>query len=331
MIEYEKEGMKNLLTDSKHILFTNERYKYIPLDFCCFEVRGKYSDEYKNALMINPCFNFRTNVNESTGETNYSYMKYQGMLLRIHNSGRITLQGSLHMLKNNYKHNHDQFTKEDFKEALDLLKILFHVEPYELFITKLEYGLNITGLKSHNTVTQILNGLILHKNYMFSKENQKYRHTCFLEHAKYTIKIYDKGRQYLLKDPILRIEVRQDNWEHKLKYDFGIKTLQDYIDSDKTYFVNSLLQKWNEIIFFDYSIPELRDTIYNKKSYWSSQYFRLTRMQKKRARDRLNSLTKSNKGNMKDIVKNKITETINALNGRVKTSYLNRDMLRLST
>lgn len=309
----------------------NTRYNYFPVDFCKFLVKGKDCEEYKNQLMGNQNLNFKINVCESTGEINYSYLKHKGMLLKIHSYGRITLQGSLHMLKNNGVHNHDQFTQKDFKRALKMLERLFYVVPMELYIIQLEYGLNITGFKSHDVVTQILNGLLLHKNCKFSQTIKMGMNTCFVEHSKTTIKIYDKGGQYCTKEPILRVEVRQDCWEVKLRYEYGIKTLQDFINVDKKYFVDSLLKKWDEIIFFDYSIPELRETIYDKKSFWNDDYLKLNRMQKKRVRDDFNSIIQTNKGNMKNVVRSKLLDTINALNEEAKFPHLNTKMLRLSS
>jgi hypothetical protein len=66
----------------------------------------------------------------------------------------------------------------------------------------------------------------------------------------------------------LRIEVKQTNWSEYRA--IGINTLEDFINHDKTTFVDSLVTKWNEVLFYDPTIKDNAEFIqYRDVNYWT--------------------------------------------------------------
>lgn len=283
------------------------RYKYFPLDFCSFIVKGKDYKEYETLISESK----QLFINSELGVIKYSYCQFDGMLLRLYPSGRITLSGSLHKFKNDGLHNYDQFNQSDFNLVLIKLNKEFFVKPSELWFTKFEYGINFP---LNFNVKEVLDGLILHKNIEFSKTIKKGMQFYFADHSKTKIKAYNKGLQYGLEKNLMRFEIKQENIDYKIRYELGIKTLEDFVNSDKKFFVNQLIKTWDEIIFLDPSIEALKETKFSLKQLWSKDYLLFNRTSKKRLRDRLNKIINSKKGNLKKLIKVEILKVIDSLN-----------------
>lgn len=136
----------------------------------------------------------------------------------------------------------------------------------------------------------------------------------FADHSKTKIKAYNKGLQYGLEKNLMRFEIKQESIDYKIRYELGIKTLEDFINSDKNFFVTQLIKTWDEIIFLDPSIEALKETQFSLKQFWSKDYLLFNRTSKKRLRDRLNMIINRKKGNLKRLIKVEILKVIDSLN-----------------
>src|SRR5690554_2878116 len=80
---------------------TAQRYQYIPVDF----FKGWLTGIDRKTLVENPLLQqyFHTKGDEIEKE----YYQYRNMKFRLYQSGRMTIEGSLHKYWNNGEHNHN--------------------------------------------------------------------------------------------------------------------------------------------------------------------------------------------------------------------------------
>lgn len=260
------------------------RLEYIPLDFIKVRLTGLVKDEFEERVNLSfiPCYG-------ELGEMRYKYAKYRNMQLRIYESGRIILSGSLHRFFNRGEHNHNDFGFDAFKAVLRQLKADLGVLPSDMRIISLEYGVNAD---SPICVTDCLNHLLFHKRSEFGVLKRNTR-GVYIEviHSCYRIKIYDKGKQYGVSDQLIRVEIKQTNWsEYRL---VGITTLQDFINTDKGEFLHNLLSRWKEMLFFDPTIQNSgRWEKYRDPNFWRD-IFKKSRPAVKKHVDRLIQLNRT--------------------------------------
>jgi hypothetical protein len=248
----------NNTTDKSGI---TQNYDYIPIDYVKCEVIGLNKDFFLN----NPNLIFTPKIKDRD-ELHFHYLIDENMKLKIYESNKIFIDGSLHKYANKGIHNHDNFTNFRFDEALNKLNKRLGIKPVNMRILCLEYGFNITPPIDPNL---IIDHLLKHKQkdseILLSNDRAKYRQ---FEHQDYIIKTYNKGKQYNCKENILRIEVKQTDWTKYRR--IGMNTLEDFIYHDKTIFVNDLLNKWNEILFYDPTITDnMKYLHYRDVNYWN--------------------------------------------------------------
>jgi hypothetical protein len=236
-------------------------YNYIPIDYIKCEVIGLDKDHFLNnkRLVFTPKIKDRD-------ELHLYYLIDQNLKLKVYENDKIFIDGSLHKYANNGDHNYNDFTPSRFVEVLDAINQRFGISPANMRILCLEFGYNITPPIDPDL---IIDHLLKHKNkdieILLSNDRAKYRQ---FKHGNYIVKIYNKGKQYNCEDDILRIEVKQTNW-HEYRT-IGINTLEDFINHDKTTFVDSLLTKWNEVLFYDPTIKDNAEFIqYRDVNYWT--------------------------------------------------------------
>lgn len=298
-----KKGRTNAPNFADNTIQSNcitQRYDYIPIDFIKCKVIGLNLDHFKQ--------NMNLIEYESKKENKSKYLYYSKDNVKIKyfvDSGLITLSGSLHKYFNNGLHNYDLFTHENYLNALERLKNDFAVSPEHLYIQTLEYGVNI---KPPIRTKEILDNLLMHRNAKAeSPINNKRGYYKQFKHDKYIIKAYDKSKQFKLNSELMRFEIKINNWsENRLKY--GIKTLADFNKSDKTIFVNNLVDKWNEIVFYDPTINCLgKWDKYSNQNFWSDEKIK---KQKSKHVKRLNDLIQNHSNNIKGQISNLILENI---------------------
>lgn len=238
-----------------------QRYDYIPIDYIKAEIIGLN----KNYFLDNKNLVFTPKLIDRD-EVHFHYLIDENIKIKVYESNKIFIDGSLHKYSNNGIHNYNDFTYLEFIKVLEKLKKRLGIEPKHMRILCLEHGYNITPPIDPDL---IIDHLLKHKNkdceILLSNDRARYKQ---FKHCKYILKIYNKGKQYDCRAPILRIEEKQTNW-HEYRT-IGINTLDDFIKHDKTIFIESLLTKWNEVLFYD---PTIKDNLkfiqYRDVNYWN--------------------------------------------------------------
>lgn len=285
-----------------------QRYDYIPIDYIKARIVGLNKDHFLNnsKLTFTPVLE-----NKTTDSVKYWYNEFDNIKVKVYESGGIYLNGSLHKFYNNGLHNHNEFDNGAYLETLNELNEVFKIEPRNLNIIQIEYGVNITPPIRTN---QILNNLIQHKNKDFehkiSNEHGNY-YQC--EHEKYIIKVYDKALQYGCKDEVLRIEIKQSNWSEYREQ--GLYSLEDFNQCNKLLFLNNLLTKWNDIIFYDPTNKGVEKWgKYSHTNFWRELRTKSNKTQKKH-RDRLRTINKEHGLNVQQLVNDEVINNVNKLQG----------------
>lgn len=263
-------------------------YEYIPIDF----IRCNVIDFDTRRLLENSNLNFTRYINEETGETtqNFRKAKFKNMEIRLYESGRCTLSGSVHKFYNNGAHNYNDFDSAAFLKSLEGIYSAFELRPKNLHITNLEFGYN---LHLPFDAKVILDGLIMHKGSWFETRMhgpKAYYKTA--NHNRYTVKCYDKSLQYGLRFPVLRFERNECNWTDWRKK--GIFTLQDFIEAPKAKFIKALVDTWSDIVYYNHSPENGPDhSKYERISFWSDlevrEVTRTTFMRHRKKMKKLNS------------------------------------------
>lgn len=303
-----------LINYKEEAISRNKRFEYIPIDF----IKCKIINFPKEELLNNPLLDFISHVNLETGELKPKREAYyKNLKFTVEESGFIEISGSIHKYFNDGMHNHNDFTYLNYKSALKRIYEDFKIEPKNMWIQNIEYGVNITPPLSCN---QILNNCFLHKKLPISMpQNSKFAHYIQAEHkSNYILKIYDKAKQYRPKYnelkgvEILRIEVKQIRLSKYRK--MGIETLEDFNKFDKAIFVNDLLNKWEEVIFFNpLSNNSKFSNPFSNANYWENLLYK----NPKTYYNKIKNLKKQNSNNCLDIqieIMNTIIENIKKLN-----------------
>jgi len=261
---------------------------YVPVDYIKCELKGIE----KSLLFNNKLLDFKSVLNRRTGEISENMVAhFKNIKIIIFGSGRIWFSGSLHMFYNDGKHNHNDFNKSAFQSILNELKISLGIYPENMRILNLEWGFNIIPPCQTN---YILDRVIQHKSV-----NKTVKIDCPIDgkyiqfkHSNYILKLYNKGQHFKLNKELFRIEIKQTNWSsYRTK---GIETLQQFIDVDKTFFVNEILKKWQMVVFYDINnLITYSYVIFSSQIFWSDLRKNSYRKKFKDNFDKLKELNKS--------------------------------------
>jgi len=208
------------------------------IDFFKFIVKDSQIKIDKTKILM------EQSVNVQTGEVpNYYSGEYQGLKIKLYETGFLIVSGSLHKFFNKGEHNHNQFDLISIEQSLNRISELLSTPLNQMILQNLEFGLNlevpfypkaaIDGFLYHNRVAPDIgfNG--------FYKE---------FKHNEYSIKLYDKSYQYKLNKRLLRCELRviKSRWINKF---LDIYTMNDLTDLDKLKGAKAtLITKIDEII-----------------------------------------------------------------------------------
>jgi hypothetical protein len=241
---------------------TTQSYTYIPIDYVKWEVIGVDSNTFLN----DPNLSF-TPVLKYGDELHRYFTIVEGMKMQIYvQSQRTTLSGSIHKFWNGGLHNHNDFDSDAFNSAMGRICDLFKVNASCLRILAMEYGVNII---TDAPVKYILNNCFQHKGkdveVKISNDGGKYHQA---EHDRYILKLYDKGKQYQLPGiHLMRIEIKEQNWTMYRKN--GIIMMEDFVQCDKSIFVENLVDQWMNVILYDFNAPVgLIKQEYTNVNYW---------------------------------------------------------------
>jgi len=253
-------------------------------------------------LHENAKLEFILHVNAKTGEVKRHTADYKALKITTFPSGRIEIKGSLHKYFNGGLHNHDNFTIDNVKETIRMLKSELDFDPNRALVQNLEFGVNLSvpfepsafieslisfKFKSFNTMGIIKPG--------FGKEH-------FIK--QYGIKIYNKGLQYGTSRNILRIEKKV---LVMCALNFGKLYLSDLTNPDLWYHCKKQLVQLIDDILINDSINYDLLVKNEQRNYRSvideTQRTKLTRDQRKRYKKGFNMIIeKYGSSNYKDIL-----------------------------
>lgn len=165
----------------------------------------------------------------------------------------LHIYGSLH--KNYFNRlNYEPFTWYLLQCQVNHIEQNLCLDAENCELVNLEFGLNIkTEFPVFNYLEE---NLISYKGNPFSRYAQDSEGVClgyYCELAQYSVKIYDKGKQYNLPYNLLRFELRFIKMQ-KLKK-LGIQHLSDLRNQKIVLdLMKLLIEAWNNILFYDTSI-----------------------------------------------------------------------------
>ncbi len=224
-----------------------QSYDYIPVDHLGGEIVGIDGGTYFERLReLHP---EREPVSKFKGDVlDRETFLLDGVKITRFPNGRLTFSGSLHTFWNKGKHNANQFPETAFDEVKRRLASELLLTPENIRLTRLEYGVNITPPIPCN---DILGRCFQHRGspiqHTSTRTEGNFRQA---KHDAYALKFYDKGKQYQIgNEPILRVEIKVTNFTHLRKK--GIVTLADFIKTDKSPFVQNLIDQWQQVVFAD--------------------------------------------------------------------------------
>lgn len=180
-----------------------------------------YSESVVNDLLrlgVEPEANVKV---DSTGEMKFpKFAEYKNLRFKISESNRVEITGSLHKYWSKGE-NHSDFTFSELSECITDLCLKFNINPLEAHLAGFEFGVNVSPLFNP---FEFCGHVIAYKNESFSKfrTNKKIQIGFEAQKQQYSVKVYDKGKQYLKETNYLRFEVKVSKM--KFLQSKGIKT-----------------------------------------------------------------------------------------------------------
>lgn len=230
------------------------------IDWFKIELMNRPADELRQKLdFINPVI-LKTRKIVGTHEIAYIQLydvKDCAISVKIFRSGRVWVQGSIHKFWDG--HNHSIFTIDEALKAFARLFEILGVNPANAKVLQLEYGLNINPVFNPNL---FIDRLICFKSKPFEGMGnyEKIGKVCYQK--EYDLKIYNKGKQYKLKNNVLRIEKKiKDSYYLKR---LGINNITDLTAAKAEQMTIDLCECIDEVIFNDKSIDETKLTTRQK-------------------------------------------------------------------
>jgi hypothetical protein len=143
---------------------------------------------------------------DSTGEMIFpKFAEYQNLRFKISESKRVEITGSLHKYWKG--ENYSNFTFSELKRSITDLCLKLNINPLKAYLGGFEFGVNVSP---QFNPFEFCENVIAYKNESFSKfrANKKIQIGFEAQKQQYSVKVYDKGKQYLKEDNILRFEIK---------------------------------------------------------------------------------------------------------------------------
>lgn len=212
------------------------------------------SDSFENYLLSSRVVNLNTYIDNFSGEIkDYPKIgKLKNLEIRVNPVNSI-IKGSLHKYENlNSKEedqNYDDFTYCQFSNLIPNLTEKLHIEN-NTSLSYLEFGFN---LKVNIDPQKIIDDRVLMLGFKNHSKDLKYGGKGdFKEFIKtdYSLKIYNKSKQYKLDRNILRIELKIKR--KRLLQKLNIYKLEDLLDKQLlTEVFNVLWNQFDEVMIID--------------------------------------------------------------------------------
>jgi hypothetical protein len=284
-----------------------------------------------NTLLNNKKLDFKTIVSESTGVISTKRIAtFHYCKITVYDSGIVIFQGSIHKLfnsikrikapnynKENYKgFNGNDFTLDNILEVKNILCKLFNCEPQQMIFQNIEFGINC---KLDINIDLFIKGLMYHKGIYF--EHKFKRSYAEVKHQRYRIKIYNKGKQYKMQEPVIRLELSINKME-EIK-DVKINSFNDINTKTLNSLNNVLLRRLDEVLHYDYTIKKKELSKSNNRlinQYSNSVYWLdiLKPSERHRHKERLKRIIKNHSDNTFDNIKKEIVKKCSILNRLTK-------------
>lgn len=231
------------------------------------------------ATQIRQKLDFIKPVNMKTGEIlgtyEISYLRLHtepesAISVKIFPSGRVWVQGSIHKFW--HGQNHSILYHSEMRKAFKYLFDKLGIKPENGKILQMEYALN---LNPDFNPDEFINRLITFKAKPFEGLGnfEKIGKRCF--QSEYDLKIYNKGKQYHLKQNILRVEKKVKDSRYLKR--FGIFTVSDLTAAKTKQLLKDLLGAFDEVLVDDKGIDETQLTTrqiialakYRNPNFWN--------------------------------------------------------------
>ncbi|GAB3897580.1 hypothetical protein [Spirosoma agri] len=178
---------------------------------------------------------------------------------------RVEVKGSLHKFYNNGLHNADQYTVNDLLLTLDRLVTDYGFNLFESKINNIEFGVN---LELPFAISQVFTNLICYKNQSFVVDSHSQTPYYACHRQRYTVKVYDKGKQNGLNCNLLRFEIRVRKMRYFDSTGVQLRTLADLLNVDNFRPLGALLVgTFNNILFDDPAINSKTLTVKERVFY----------------------------------------------------------------
>jgi len=247
------------------------------IDF--IRVHYKNKTELEDFILNPKNFNETFTVMEyHSGDILHPYKAHLKNMDIIVNEKNGYVKNSIHKLHNvletNENHNHNDFTYSQLHKIIEYLKSkIIHISSNKL--TQLEFGLNIQTSRPAEEI--ISKYFLMHKlsKHTLIKNINCDGYLMAFEHYNFIIKVYDKAKQYNIKDRnILRFEIK---FTDKSEFNpLGVYTISDLTNKEVlNNLFEKLLQRFDELLivddFFEEEIPSSdfhKLNMFSSPSYW---------------------------------------------------------------
>lgn len=231
------------------------------VDYVKFVLRGNAVD----AIRLNKSLTKEQDhvrVNQATGEEfKNSFYSYRGLSIKVCHTGLAVVTGSLHKYKNNGVHNHDDFYYDELTAVLKDVSNVFNIQLADTQLSNIEFGVNLNmEISPSNYIDRIIILLAnspVQKSPITQNDCKGFQKGIRFDASEYSLKIYNKSKQYNLAANILRIEFKT----YRLRYieKSGIRTLADLLNKEKLSCLSELylLGIYKKLLFKEDVLPGL--------------------------------------------------------------------------
>ncbi|MCB0463365.1 MAG: hypothetical protein R2816_02880 [Flavobacteriaceae bacterium] len=213
-------------------------------------------ERFERDLKNNPLIDLKTSVSVSTGDYTEEYpkvAKHHNLEIRITKTTAY-VKGSIHKYYNSIiglgNHNYNDFSYRQWEIAINTLCEDLNIFKEHTRITNLEYGFN---LECDFDPKELVEKLALMYNYKDHNRKHRFNGKGYykeFEMTDYSLKIYDKSKQYNLADKKLtRIELKII--KARCLSSLGIVTLQEMTNHTFRGLFKRFLYCFNRILIID--------------------------------------------------------------------------------
>lgn len=239
-------------------------------------------ERFQENVSKNADVDLKTFLSTFTGEvTEYPKIgKLCNLEVRI-TEKKAHISGSLHKFINTYldgeEHNYNDFDLRDVHLVVDEISNALQINPYGTEVTNLEFGFN---LEIEEDPQKIIDNRLLMYNFKCHNKDLKFRGKGDYkeyEMTDYSVKIYNKSKQYGQDRHILRVEIKFTR--SRVLKRLGVYTLADLKDEEVLFnLFNFLVEQFEKLIildeFYDRADIPNRDVTslvrYTNPNYWKS-------------------------------------------------------------